>query len=158
MYFIQNSSMYLLLLINNSPAQDFPNKKKTAAFCFSCGTKYSSDNLQSFDTSALYFVRQLYISWRVWVEQISTREKGWGAGISRAGKTLSVIENGKSNRKAFTFSMFRKRSTMVATHLVFLCRNEDIILLVALHISLQNYKRITRKVYFRSSSLSFSPY
>jgi hypothetical protein len=35
--------------------------KKTAAFCVFCGLRYSSDNLLSFDTNALYFVRPLYI-------------------------------------------------------------------------------------------------
>ena len=34
--------------------------KKTAAFCVFCGLRYSSDNLLSFDTNALYFVRPLY--------------------------------------------------------------------------------------------------
>ena len=34
--------------------------KKTAAFCVSCGLRYSSDNLLSFDTNTLYFVRPLY--------------------------------------------------------------------------------------------------
>ena len=35
--------------------------KKTAAFCVFCGLRYSSDNLLSFDTNALYFVRPLYL-------------------------------------------------------------------------------------------------
>ena len=34
--------------------------KKTAAFCVFCGLRYSSDNLLSFDTNALNFVRPLY--------------------------------------------------------------------------------------------------
>jgi hypothetical protein len=34
--------------------------KKTAAFCVFCGIRYSPDNLLSFDTNALYFVRPLY--------------------------------------------------------------------------------------------------
>jgi hypothetical protein len=41
--------------------------KKTAAFCVFCGLRYSSYNLLSFDTNALYFVRPLYI-------QISNRK------------------------------------------------------------------------------------
>ncbi len=43
-------------ILNHSPAQDLSNKK-TAAFCVYCGLRYSSDNLLSFDTNALYFVR-----------------------------------------------------------------------------------------------------
>jgi hypothetical protein len=35
--------------------------KKTAAFCVLCRLRYSSDNLLSFDTNALYFVRPLYM-------------------------------------------------------------------------------------------------
>jgi hypothetical protein len=39
--------------------------KKTAAFCVFCGLRYFSDNLLSFDTNALYFVRPLYIQNRI---------------------------------------------------------------------------------------------
>jgi hypothetical protein len=47
------------MILNQSPAQDLSNKK-TAAFCVFCGLRYFSDNLLSFDTNALYFVRPLY--------------------------------------------------------------------------------------------------
>ncbi len=35
--------------------------KKTAAFWVFCKLRYFSDNLLSFDTNALYFVRPLYL-------------------------------------------------------------------------------------------------
>ncbi len=38
--------------------------KRTATFCVFCGLRYSSDNLLSFDTNALYFMRSLYIRTR----------------------------------------------------------------------------------------------
>jgi hypothetical protein len=54
----------------------FP-KKKTAAFCVFCGLRYSSDNLLSFDTNALYFVRPLYLRNRSFLilSQVLTTEQ-----------------------------------------------------------------------------------
>jgi hypothetical protein len=37
--------------------------RKTAALCVVCGLRYSSNNLQSFDTHALYCVHPLYITY-----------------------------------------------------------------------------------------------
>ncbi len=50
-----------LKILTHSPAQELSNTKiqKIAAFCVFCGLRHSSDNLLSFDTNALYFVRPL---------------------------------------------------------------------------------------------------
>ncbi len=57
-----NCLLWFRFYINILP-KIFPIKK-TAAFCVFCGLRYSSDNLLSFDTNALYFVRPLYYqSW-----------------------------------------------------------------------------------------------
>ncbi len=92
--FIQNSFEYLLLIIFQSFSRPRSSEQKKPQLSASPMELNIPPTIYKILTHGRYqyFVRPPYISWRVWVEQISTTATGLGPGLSRARKTSCPVQ------------------------------------------------------------------